>query len=50
VAISEGTTIVGESIVINGSLSGDEDLTVRGRVEGTVTLTRSLVVEATGVV
>ena len=46
----EGTTIIGESILINGNLNGDEDLTVRGRVEGTVTLTKTLVVEPTGVV
>ncbi len=49
-AISEGTTIIGESILINGSLNGDEELTVRGRVEGTLTLTKTLVVEPTGVV
>jgi cytoskeletal protein CcmA (bactofilin family) len=47
---SEATTIIGESILINGNLNGDEDLTVRGRVEGTVTLTKTLVVEPTGVV
>ncbi len=46
----EGTTIIGESILINGNLNGDEDLTVRGRVEGTVTLTKTLIVEPTGVV
>jgi len=50
VAISDGSTIIGESIVINGNLNGDEDLTVRGRVEGTITLTRHLLVEASGVV
>jgi cytoskeletal protein CcmA (bactofilin family) len=50
VATIDGTTIIGESILINGSLSGDEDLTVRGRVEGTVTLTKTLVVEPTGIV
>jgi cytoskeletal protein CcmA (bactofilin family) len=50
VAISEGSTIIGESILINGNLNGDEDLTVRGRVEGTLTLTKTLVVEPTGVV
>jgi cytoskeletal protein CcmA (bactofilin family) len=50
VAISEGSTIIGESILINGNLNGDEDLTVRGRVEGTLTLTKTLVVEQTGVV
>jgi cytoskeletal protein CcmA (bactofilin family) len=50
VAISDGSTIIGESILINGSLNGDEDLTVRGRVEGTLTLTKTLVVEPTGIV
>jgi len=47
-ATSDGTTIIGESILISGSLTGDEDLTVRGRVEGTLSLTRTLVVEPTG--
>jgi cytoskeletal protein CcmA (bactofilin family) len=50
VANPEGSTIIGDSILINGSLNGDEDLTVRGRVEGTLTLTKTLVVEPTGVV
>jgi cytoskeletal protein CcmA (bactofilin family) len=50
VATSDGSTIIGESILISGSLNGDEDLTVRGRVEGTLTLTRTLVVEPTGTV
>src|SRR5512135_1887372 len=46
----DGSTIIGESILINGNLNGDEDLTARGRVEGTLTLTKTLVVEPTGVV
>src|SRR5512136_1644032 len=46
----DGSTIIGESILINGNLNGDEDLTVRGRVEGTVTLTKTLTVEPTGIV
>jgi cytoskeletal protein CcmA (bactofilin family) len=50
VANSDGSTVIGESILINGSLNGDEDLTVRGRVEGTLTLTKTLVVEPTGIV
>jgi cytoskeletal protein CcmA (bactofilin family) len=50
VATTDGTTIIGESILISGSLNGDEDLTVRGRVEGTLTLTKTLVVEPTGIV
>ena len=49
-ATLDGSTIIGESILINGRLSGDEDLTVRGRVEGTVTLTKTLIVEPTGIV
>ena len=50
VATTDGTTIIGESILISGSLNGDEDLTVRGRVEGTLTLTKTLLVEPTGIV
>ena len=49
-ATTDGSTIIGESILISGSLNGDEDLTVRGRVEGTLTLTKLLVVEPTGIV
>src|SRR5512140_1172589 len=46
----DGSTIIGESILISGSLNGDEDLTVRGRVEGTLALTKTLLVEPTGIV
>jgi cytoskeletal protein CcmA (bactofilin family) len=49
-ATLDGTTTIGESILINGSLNGDEDLTVRGRVEGTLTLTKTLAVEQSGIV
>jgi cytoskeletal protein CcmA (bactofilin family) len=44
------STIIGPSILINGKLSGDEDLTVRGRVEGELSLTRTLIVEPSGIV
>jgi cytoskeletal protein CcmA (bactofilin family) len=43
-------TVIGESILINGKLTGDEDLTVRGRVEGELTLTKTLIVEPSGIV
>lgn len=43
-------TIIGDSILVNGHLQGDEDLTVRGRVHGTLNLTKTLVVEESGVV
>lgn len=47
---SGDATIIGPSILINGRLSGDEDLTVRGRVEGELSLTRTLIVEPSGIV
>jgi len=43
-------TIVGESCLIKGNLEGDEDLTVFGRVEGSMRLTRTLIVEPSGIV
>jgi cytoskeletal protein CcmA (bactofilin family) len=43
-------TVIGPSILISGKLTGDEDLTVQGRVEGELTLTRTLIVEVAGVV
>jgi cytoskeletal protein CcmA (bactofilin family) len=45
-----GSTVIGPSITINGKLSGDEDLTVRGRLEGEVTLTKTLILEVSGIV
>src|SRR5205823_6054708 len=45
-----GATVIGPSILINGKLSGDEDLIVRGRLEGTLSLTRTLMVEPSGIV
>ncbi|SEU18694.1 bactofilin family protein [Stigmatella erecta] len=47
---SGDNTVVGPSILISGRLTGDEDLTVRGRVEGELTLSKTLIVETTGVV
>ena len=47
---SGDNTVIGPSILINGKLTGDEDLTVRGRVEGELTLTKTLIVEPSGVV
>jgi len=48
--VSSGNTVIGPSILISGKLTGDEDLTVRGRVEGELTLTKTLIVEPSGVV
>ncbi|MBI5481871.1 MAG: polymer-forming cytoskeletal protein, partial [Deltaproteobacteria bacterium] len=44
------STVIGPSILISGKLTGDEDLTVRGRVEGELSLSRTLIVEPTGIV
>jgi cytoskeletal protein CcmA (bactofilin family) len=44
------STIIGESILINGNLNGEEDLTVLGRVEGTINLTKTLNIEESGIV
>jgi len=43
-------TIVGENTVIKGGLQGDEDLTIYGKVEGTINLSRTLNIEASGIV
>ena len=43
-------TVIGNSIVIDGEISGDEDLTIRGTVKGRITLSASLHVETSGVV
>jgi cytoskeletal protein CcmA (bactofilin family) len=44
------STVIGPSILISGKLTGDEDLTVRGRVEGELTLSKTLIVEPSGIV
>lgn len=38
--------IIGENIRIQGTIEGDEDLVIRGRVQGTVRLQGALIVEA----
>jgi cytoskeletal protein CcmA (bactofilin family) len=43
-------TIIGASIVIDGEISGDEDLVIQGTVKGKISLKESLFVEASGVV
>lgn len=46
---SDQATMVGESIVITGNLTGDEDLIILGRVEGTISLSRTLFVSTNGI-
>lgn len=44
----EGPCIIGKEITIKGSLSGNEDLVVEGRVEGSISLGNHLTIERTG--
>ena len=48
--MAEPTTIIGEFTSVHGNLQGDEDLVVLGRVDGSIQLERTLVVEPSGVV
>jgi len=48
--MSDIVTVVGQETVVKGNLRGDEDLTVFGKLEGGVNLTKTLIVEASGVV
>jgi len=41
-------TIIGSTIVIDGEISGDEDLTIEGTVKGRVLLKKNLYVEPSG--
>lgn len=43
-------TIIGSSIVVDGEISGDEDLVIQGTVKGKIALKESLFVETSGVV
>lgn len=42
-------TVIGSTIVIDGEITGDEDLVVQGTVKGRVSLRQNLFVEETGV-
>ncbi|MEE8348894.1 MAG: polymer-forming cytoskeletal protein [Acidobacteriota bacterium] len=47
--MSEISTIISESIIIKGEISGQENLTIRGRVEGTIELKKNHIkVDRTG--
>ena len=43
-------TVIGNSIMIDGEISGDEDLVIQGTVKGKIAVKESLFVEGTGVV
>jgi cytoskeletal protein CcmA (bactofilin family) len=43
-------TIIGSSIVIDGEISGEEDLVIQGTVKGKIVLKENLLVENSGVV
>ena len=43
-------TVIGSSLIIDGEISGDEDLVIQGTVKGKIALRESLFVESSGVV
>jgi cytoskeletal protein CcmA (bactofilin family) len=43
-------TIIGTSIVVDGEISGDEDLVVQGTVKGKISLKENLIIDASGIV
>ena len=43
-------TVIGSSIVIDGEISGDEDLVIQGTVKGKISVKESLIVDSSGVV
>jgi cytoskeletal protein CcmA (bactofilin family) len=47
---SAAHTLIGGSIVIEGEISGDEDLVVQGTVKGKIALQQNLVVDGSGVI
>ncbi|MBN2526262.1 MAG: polymer-forming cytoskeletal protein [Deltaproteobacteria bacterium] len=47
---NEPVTIIGEATAIAGILAGDENLTVHGRIDGSINLSKLLTIESTGVV
>jgi len=47
---SGGQTVIGSTIVIDGEVSGDEDLVIEGTVKGKLSLRQGLYVESSGVI
>ena len=47
---SAAHTVIGSSIVIDGEITGDEDLVIQGTVKGRISLRESLFVESSGVI
>jgi cytoskeletal protein CcmA (bactofilin family) len=47
--MADTNTVVGQTILIKGNLEGQEDLTVQGRIEGSLHLTKTLIVEPSGI-
>lgn len=48
--MADPVTVIGKETKVSGNLSGDEDLTVLGRVEGSVQLSKTLTIEPGGTV
>lgn len=49
-ANEDGMTVIGEGIHVHGRITGEEDLRIEGRVEGSISLTETVHVAESGVV
>ena len=50
VSVSNGPSVIGPDTSVRGTLAGDEDLVIEGRVEGTVNIAADVVIALRGVV
>lgn len=48
--MAQGVCTIGEGVLVNGRLTGDEEVTVHGRMEGAIHLGNHLLVAKEGVV
>ena len=48
--MAEPVTNIGRATVVKGKLEGDENLVVEGRIEGSISLSKTLTIETSGVV
>jgi len=50
VGTDSSVTVIGDSMQVRGNLTGDEDLHVMGRIEGSIDLQRTMIVAESGIV
>lgn len=48
--MNQMTTVIGAGCAVNGNITGDEDLTIQGQVDGSISVSKTVYIDATGVV